>query len=121
MTDTTHALEVLKATLTEELSSLALYRPDTDDWELRLDHADSDGADENAQSDAAEAAEEDAATLALLETQYRAVVRALKKVDAGTYGQCEVCGTPIEAARLNINPAARTCIADRENEGTLPY
>ena len=33
-------------------------------------------------------------------------------VAAATYGNCEVCGKPIGAARLEAKPAARLCIAD---------
>lgn len=35
---------------------------------------------------------------------------ALARVDAGTYGTCERCGSPIGAARLEALPAARLCI-----------
>ena len=37
---------------------------------------------------------------------------ALGRLEAGTYGLCEVCGKPIGAARLEAMPAARLCIAD---------
>lgn len=36
---------------------------------------------------------------------------ALRKFDAGSYGQCEQCGKPIAEARLEAKPAARLCIA----------
>ncbi|MXP22742.1 conjugal transfer protein TraR [Gordonia sp. HNM0687] len=32
------------------------------------------------------------------------------RVTAGTYGQCENCGSPIAEARLEALPAARLCI-----------
>ena len=35
---------------------------------------------------------------------------ALAKLDTGTYGQCEDCGSTIAAARLEAVPAARYCI-----------
>lgn len=35
---------------------------------------------------------------------------ALGKLDAGTYGTCEVCGNPIGEARLEAMPATRFCI-----------
>jgi RNA polymerase-binding transcription factor DksA len=38
------------------------------------------------------------------------VERALAKLDAGTYGVCEICGNPIAAARLEAMPATRFCI-----------
>jgi RNA polymerase-binding transcription factor DksA len=35
---------------------------------------------------------------------------ALAKLDAGTYGACESCGTTIPEARLEAMPSARLCI-----------
>jgi RNA polymerase-binding transcription factor len=40
------------------------------------------------------------------------VEAALQRLQAGTYGNCEVCGKPIGAPRLEAKPAARRCIAD---------
>ncbi len=37
---------------------------------------------------------------------------ALKRLEDGAYGNCEVCGKPIGAARLEAMPAARLCIVD---------
>jgi RNA polymerase-binding transcription factor DksA len=34
---------------------------------------------------------------------------ALERLDAGTYGQCEMCGAAIEDDRLATTPLARTC------------
>ena len=36
---------------------------------------------------------------------------ALQRLDDGTYGTCERCGSPIGGGRLEARPAARTCIA----------
>ena len=44
---------------------------------------------------------------------------ALKKMDEGTYGECESCGEPIAVARLMARPVAQLCIdckTDQENE-----
>ena len=38
---------------------------------------------------------------------------ALRKVEDGSYGVCEVCGKPIGAARLTAIPWARFCIDDQ--------
>lgn len=38
---------------------------------------------------------------------------ALARIDAGTYGACEVCGKPIGAERLAAIPWARLCIDDQ--------
>ena len=34
----------------------------------------------------------------------------VRKIDSGTYGLCELCGKPIETARLEILPTARRCM-----------
>ena len=49
-----------------------------------------------------------------LEVRYNNVCAALEKIAAGTYGICEVSGEPIEADRLEANPAARTSKAHME-------
>jgi RNA polymerase-binding transcription factor DksA len=35
---------------------------------------------------------------------------ALARVEAGTYGRCEVCGAAIPVERLEARPTARTCV-----------
>ena len=39
------------------------------------------------------------------------IVAALKRIEHGTYGICEVTGLPIEPARLRLMPWARTSIS----------
>src|SRR4051794_27813629 len=34
---------------------------------------------------------------------------ALKKIEDGTYGECEMCGEPIAVARLMARPVAQLC------------
>ncbi|WP_210502591.1 TraR/DksA family transcriptional regulator [Nocardioides xinjiangensis] len=61
------------------------------------------------------------ATIAFERSQIGALVRQVRRhlaeldaasarVEAGTYGICERCGSPIGAARLDALPAARRCI-----------
>jgi len=42
-----------------------------------------------------------------------AIDDALRKIEEGTYGTCEVCGRPIGAGRLAAMPWARLCIDDQ--------
>jgi DnaK suppressor protein len=42
-----------------------------------------------------------------------AIDDALRKIEDGTYGICEVCGKPIGAGRLAAIPWARMCIDDQ--------
>jgi len=56
-----------------------------------------------------------------LEVSLDEVNQALRKVDNGTYGQCERCGQPIAPKRLEAMPEAVHCIQcqsliDRENQ-----
>lgn len=36
--------------------------------------------------------------------------RALERLEEGDYGRCEGCGEPIPTQRLEVRPAARTCV-----------
>jgi RNA polymerase-binding transcription factor DksA len=118
-TEKTILEEQLEA-VTTELKTLAVLHKETGDWEIRFDNDPHSEADEDLISDNAEAAEEAIATLALLETRYRNINRALAKLANDTYGTCEICGEPIEADRLGANPAARTCKVHLNDEIDLP-
>ncbi len=49
----------------------------------------------------------------------RKVTEALKKIDDGTYGECDSCGEHIELRRLQARPTATLCIACKEEEEKL--
>jgi RNA polymerase-binding transcription factor DksA len=64
-------------------------------------------------------------TIAFERSQIEALVRqaqrhleeittALQRLDSGTYGNCEVCGSAIAEERLAARPTARICIACAE-------
>jgi len=44
-------------------------------------------------------------------TEVAEIERALRRLDAGTYGNCLVCGEPIPLRRLLVMPAAERCTA----------
>ncbi len=46
----------------------------------------------------------------------RSVNEALKRIDEGSYGECENCNDPIELRRLQARPTATLCIACKEEE-----
>ena len=52
-----------------------------------------------------------AALLGQAKDQLAAIARADRRLDDGSYGQCERCGRAIGADRLAARPAAATCIA----------
>ncbi|MFE0698519.1 TraR/DksA family transcriptional regulator [Streptomyces sp. NPDC058872] len=41
---------------------------------------------------------------------------ALERLDAGTYGLCEVCGKPIGKARMQAFPRATLCVQDKQRQ-----
>jgi DnaK suppressor protein len=45
-----------------------------------------------------------------LESSQARVLRALEKLDEGTYGVCDNCGRPIAPARLRFSPESVLCI-----------
>jgi DnaK suppressor protein len=47
----------------------------------------------------------------------RRIDAALARIEAGTYGLCEVCGKPIGEERLRAIPWATLCIDDQRRSG----
>jgi DnaK suppressor protein len=50
------------------------------------------------------------ALLARARTDLAEIDAAFARLDAGTYGICEVCGREIPGERLEARPAARRCV-----------
>jgi RNA polymerase-binding transcription factor DksA len=42
--------------------------------------------------------------------------RALERLNAGTYGLCEICGKPIGKARMQAFPRATLCVEDKQKQ-----
>lgn len=81
----------------------------------------------NGSEDSADAAldvHEREKTLAIIQTLEKKLVsieRALRAVEQGNYGICEVCGRAIDPDRLAIVPHTTTCVKCQEKlERTLP-
>ncbi len=47
------------------------------------------------------------------------ITQALKRIEEGTYGECESCGEQIELRRLQARPTTTLCIACKEEEEKL--
>lgn len=102
-------LEEELSTLEVELKTVGRINPDNpDDWEPIPGDIKSGGADKNEGADSIEQFRENTEILKELEIRYNNIKLALKKIEEGTYGICEVCGDQIELDRLEANPAART-------------
>ncbi|HWC57700.1 MAG TPA: TraR/DksA C4-type zinc finger protein [Candidatus Paceibacterota bacterium] len=112
MIDTPHYKEKLlaeKKSLEEELRGIALYNAETNLWEATPDYELVGEIDDNDAADRFEDFEERSSMVTTLSARFKDVEDALAKIENGTYGTCEVDGKPIETARLEANPAARTC------------
>ena len=62
------------------------------------------------QADIVMSRESNTAILADLEARYDTILFALKRIEDGSYGKCEVCKGKIEEARLEADPSATTCM-----------
>jgi RNA polymerase-binding transcription factor DksA len=58
--------------------------------------------------------EKDFSILEQLEAEISDLDTALRKIDEGTYGRCEICNQEIDPERLEAMPGTRTC---REHAG----
>jgi DnaK suppressor protein len=114
------AVEAELTKVTEELEAIATLEPRTGEWMAVPDPSEIGNPDENEEADVIEGWNERRALAAQLETNYRNLLKTKAKLAAGTYGQCEICAGQIEAARLEANLTARTCLAHLENEPELP-
>lgn len=118
--DFKNKLEDRLTTVTTELKTLGELNEVTGDWIETKSEDTSSEADLNSEADTNEEMEERGATLSVLETEYNDIKRALHKIEAGTFGICEISGEPIEEARLQFKPTARTCKTHMDEEGLLP-
>jgi DnaK suppressor protein len=103
-------LEEELASVEIELNDVGRKNPDNKlDWEAEPGDMNIDSADSNEVADNIEEFEGNTAVLKELEVRYNDIKDALKKIEEGKYGVCEISGEPIEKDRLEANPAARTC------------
>jgi DnaK suppressor protein len=96
-----------KTLLEDELQNIA-HKDGNGDWTATPEaHTDVDG-DEGDQAEFIQDFDSKIARLSSLETRYNQVLRALERIDTGTYGICLKSGELIEEDRLEANPAAET-------------
>lgn len=113
-------LEAMLADLIKELEAVGIHDPkNPSDWLAVPEDIDVNEPDDNLAADAVEEWDERQALVATLERRYNDLTRALGKIEMNLFGTCEICGTAVEPDRLEVNPAARTCKAHMNEEGTL--
>lgn len=109
-------LEKERAVLERELGQLGT-KGESGDWIPKKPDDEAFGADRNDNADIIEGMQENNASLNELEGRLNLVLKALKKIEDGSYGICEASGEEIEKERLNANPAATTCMAHMNPKG----
>jgi RNA polymerase-binding transcription factor DksA len=102
-------LEKERDMLLEELTDMGKLNTETGEWEATPEEESSRLADQNDMADRFEEYESRSSMIGVLEPRLNNILRALKNIDKKSFGVCEVCGADIEAARLEANPAAKTC------------
>ncbi len=114
-------LESALTELTDELKTVGIHDPNNpSDWVAVPEATDGNESDTDLIADVVEAWDERQGLVATLEARYNNLTRALKKIEGGTYGTCEICGSAIEDDRLMASPEARTDKAHMNDERTLP-
>ncbi len=99
-----------KARLEKELAGIGRRNPSNpSDWEPIPPAETTTEADPIDAADYSTSFDTNASIVADLETRYNDVLAALLRIEDGSYGTCSVSGEKIEKARLEADPAARTC------------
>ncbi len=118
--------DLVRQRLADERERLAGVRSSFDDEHLG-DQTESESTGELSSYDQHQAdmgtetfeREKDLSILEQVEAELGDVEHALRRLDEGTYGTCEIDGKPIPEARLEVMPAARLCLehqAEAERE-----
>ncbi|GIW68279.1 MAG: hypothetical protein KatS3mg099_227 [Candidatus Parcubacteria bacterium] len=114
-------LEAELAEVEKQLAQLGARDPaNKADWGPSVGDIEIDASDKSEVADKFEELIDNNAILSELEVRRAKIERALRKMEEGSYGFSEISGEPIERERLFADPAARTTIAEREEEEALP-
>lgn len=118
--DTEHFKKKLEEELefiTSELKTVGRINPNNPaDWEAKPPEMDILQADRNEAADRIEGYEENSAILKELEIRFNNIKDAIKRIEDGAYGVCEVGKEEIKIERLEANPAAKTCVKHMNKE-----
>lgn len=102
-------LEKERDVLLEELRDMGTLNPATGEWEATPEEQDAPETDQNDMADRFEDFEARSSMTKTLAPRLADVLKALKDLNKESFGRCSVCKKDIERARLDANPAARTC------------
>ncbi len=102
-------LEKERDVLLEQLKGIGKMNPKTGEWEAIPEDLGYRDADSNDMADRFEDFESRSSMLPVFEERLGNILNALKAINKDSFGKCKVCKKDIETARLEANPAARTC------------
>ena len=102
-------LEKERDVLVSEMKDMGKLNPETGEWEAVPEEMSYVETDQNDMADRFEDFESKSSMMKVLESKLKSVLNALKGIGKESFGKCEVCKKDIELARLDANPAARTC------------
>lgn len=102
-------LEKERDVLVKELQGMGKLNAETGEWDATPEAMDFPESDENSKADRFTNFESESEMVKTLEQRLSNILKALKSINRDSFGKCEVCKKDIEAARMQANPAARTC------------
>lgn len=102
-------LEKERDVLVEELKGMGKLDPTTGEWDATPLEQKLPEADQNDMADRFEDFEARSSMIKVLVSRLNDVLKALKDINKESFGRCVVCKKDIEKARIEANPAARTC------------
>lgn len=108
-------LETERDVLLGQMHDMGKLNTETGEWEATPEEIDQPESDQNDMADRFEDFEERSSMIKVLEPRLNNILRALKGINRESFGLCEICKKEIEMARMEANPAARTCKKHLEN------
>ena len=102
-------LESERDVLLEQMKDMGKLNTETGEWEAIPEELEFPESDENDKADRFEDFEARSSMMRTLEPRLSNILKAIKGLNRESFGKCEVCKKDIENARLEANPAARTC------------
>jgi len=109
-------LEQERDILVEQMRDMGRLNPENGEWEATPQEVDGPESDKNDMADRFEDFEAKSSMIKSLENRLQNILKALKEINKTSFGKCEICKGDIEMARMNANPAARTCKKHLENQ-----
>ena len=102
-------LEKERDILLDQIRDIGKLNKETNEWEATPEDFGYRESDQNDMADRFEDFESRSVMIKALEARLNSILSALKGLNRESFGRCEVCKKDIEMARMEVNPAAKTC------------